>query len=280
MFRLVIGVFVIVLFIALPCAAKEPIEQHWSDEVTGEVFLEDMTPQQAESLCLARAKAQAVSQVAGVKILSETLVKDAMMVADLVNAQSYAWVKDVKDVKWEQEQVQKRTNEPPGLLFRVHLKGLVALDRNRDEGFALKMNLNRTIYQSGDEMQITVQSGQDAHITIFNILEDDKVTVLLPNRFKLDRLVKKGEKTRFPDPETMGNRKLKLSNLSKTPSAREAILVIATKDDIDLVENDFIEAAFAEFPQQTGLLRNVMEKLMAIPPARRSMAVQYYEVTK
>ena len=240
-----------------------------------------MTPQQAEILCLARAKAQVISQVAGVKILSETLVKDAMMVAVLVNAQSYAWVKDVREVKWEQEQVQKRTDEPPGTLLRVHLKGLVALDPNRDEGFALKLVLNRSVYQSGDEMQITVQSGQDAHLTIFNILEDDKIAVLLPNRLKLDRLVKKGEMIRIPDPETMGShRKLKLFNLSKNPSAREAILVIATKDDIDLVEKDFKEAVFAQFPKQTGLYRNVLKKLMAIAPARRALAVQYYEVTK
>jgi hypothetical protein len=272
-------IFLILLACCTLCEAKQPIEERWSDEVTGEVFLEDLTPQQARNLCLARAKARAVEQVAGVKVLSETLVKDFMLVADLVSAQSQAWVKEVKEERWESETVQKRTDEPPQVLYRVRLKALVEVDRDRDQGFAVQLALNRSSYETGDEMQITVQSGQDAYLTIFNILEDDKVTVLLPNRFKMDRMAKKGEKVRFPDPESMGaNLKLKPIRSPKSATTREAILVVATKDDIDLIEGDFSEAAFLEFPKQTGLFQNVLEKLMEIPPSKRAMAVQYYQL--
>jgi hypothetical protein len=272
-------VFLVLLSYCTLSEAKQPIEERWSDEVTGEVVLEDLTPQQARNLCLARAKARAVEQVAGVKVLSETLAKDFMLVADLVSAQSQAWVKEVKEERWESQTVQKRTDEPPQVLYRVRLKGLVAVDRDRDEGFAVKLLLNRSSYETGDEMQITVQSGQDAYLTIFNIIEDDRVTILLPNRFKMDRMAKKGEKVRFPDPESMGSsRKLKLFASSKSATAREAILVVATKDDTDLIEGDFSEAAFLEFPKQTGLFQNVLEKLMEIPPSKRAMAVQYYQL--
>ncbi len=128
-------------------------------------------------------------------------------------------------------------------------------------------------------MHITVQSGQDACLTIFNVIEGDKVTALLPNRFKMERAVKKGEKVRFPDPESMGSsRKLKLFKSSKSATATDAILVVATKDDVDLVEGDFSEAAFREFPNQTGLFQDLLEKLMDIPPSRRARAVQHYEL--
>ncbi len=274
--------FGIGFFLLAFCAiseARPTIEQRWSDEVVGEVVLEGMTPEQARSLCLARAKARAIEQVAGVKILSDTLVRDAVVVADLVNAQSFAWVKEVKEERWDDPSFEARTDAPAQILYRVRLKGLVAVDRDRDAGFALRLALNRSSYESGDEMQITIESGQDAYLSMFNILDDDKVTVLLPNRFKMDRAVRKGEKVRFPDAESMGSsRKLKLFPSSQNPTTREAILVIATLDDIDLVEREFKEATFREYPKQTGLFQNILEKLMQIPPSRRALAVQYYQL--
>ncbi len=260
------------------CGAKQPVEERWSDEVMGEVVVEEMTPEAARKLCLARAKARAIEQVAGEKILNETIVKDATMLADFVSAQSYAWVKKTSDVKWEYEDVTGRAGELPKHIYRVRLKGLVAVDRDRDSGFPLKLELNRSSYHSGDEMQLSVQSGKDAYITVFNILEDDKVTVLLPNKFKLDRFVKRGEKAIFPDPMTMGSKKMKLFKSSKSSVAKEAILVVATRNDIDLIGADFKDAVFAQHPSQTGLLQDILEKLMDIHPDSRAMAVQYYEL--
>jgi hypothetical protein len=278
MFRIFYLTVLIFMQITLSYGAQ-PAEERWSDEVTGEVVLVLQENKDYEKLCVNRAKAQAIEQVAGVKVTSETQVKDFKVISDLVNSKSYAWVKKIKDVKWEQEPVPKRPDEPPQTIYRVRLKALVAVDRNRDEGFAVKLNLNRTTFEDGDEMQINVQSGQDAYLTIFNVLEDDKVTVLLPNRFQLDRFARKGQWIRFPDPETSGSaRKLKMFRSSDKPSAQEAILVIATKDDIDLLEGDFSEAAFAQRPQQTGLSSTVWEKLLDIPPGKRAAEIKYYEI--
>ena len=254
--------------------AKQSVDERWSDDVTGEVWLEEMTPQRASDLCLARAKLKAVEQVAGVRIVGGSLVKNAALLADWVSAQSHALVKRVKEERWEFETVQKRIEDPPQMLYRVRLKGLVAVDRADGEEFTVQVALNRDSYESGDEMQIIVQSDQDAYLTIFNVVEDDKVTVLLPNRFKMDRAVRKGGPFRFPDPESPI--KLKPIRSSKSATTTEAIMVVATRENIDLVGHDFTEAGFLDSFTQTGLLQTVWGKFMAIHPTKRALAVQPY----
>jgi hypothetical protein len=264
----------VVLYIGLAslllviCGFKSPPESRWSDEVVGEVILDDdMTLGDAKKLCKNRAMIAAIEQVAGVKIQSETFVKDSMM-TDYVNTQSYAWVKEVKEERWEEEVVQKGTNGIPKHLYRVRLKALIAMDRDRDEGFTLKLDLNRIDYEEGDEMVMSLQVGQDCYLSIFNVLEDESVTPLLPNSYRTDRFVRMGDKIKFPDPDKIGNaKKLKLKKTSQIPEAKEAILVIATKDDIDLVEGNF---------KQTLLLRDLLENVTNIPAKDRSMTIKYY----
>jgi len=276
------GKFLLLILFALNLAvsnaeAKELIER-WSEKVTGEALVDDdMTRAEARILCLNRAKARAIEEVAGVKVVSETLVKDAQLLSDLVAAQSYAWVKSVKNEIWEEENIARDQNGLTRHLYRVHLKALVAVDPNRDEGFTLKLDLNRFSFQNDDEMELTVKTGQDAYLTIINILEDEKVAVLLPNRFKMNRFAGKGQKLRFPDPETMGKRKIKIKS-EKGKVAKEAIVAIATIDDIDLVDGSFSEATINSRPSDTSIASAFLEKLLEIPPSRRAMAIKHYEV--
>jgi hypothetical protein len=255
-------------------------EEKWSSEISGEAVLEDISSEEAKKLCLLRAKAKAVEEVAGVKIFRETTVDSGMLLSDFIHSQSTAWVKEIKDVKWEPiTDYRKTPDSSPLPQYQVRLKALVAFDANGDKGFHLKLDLNRSTFQNGDEMYLSVSAGRDCHISLFNILGDGKVTVLLPNRFNMDTWIKSGKTYRFPDPETMGSsRKIKVSGTEGKKKTGESILAIATIDDIDLVGGDFEEAAFAVYPKGTGLFPRLMEKLMDVPPERRAMAIQSYEV--
>ena len=50
-------------------------------------------------------------------------------------------------------------------------------------------------------MVIKVTPTRDCYITIFNILEDERVLILIPNRYKAANFIKAAETFIFPDEE-------------------------------------------------------------------------------
>jgi len=201
-----------------------------------------------------------------------------MLLSDFINAASYAWVKEVKDVRREIKDVRKTADSSPLLLYRVHLKALVVMDKDADPGFTVDLKLNRNTYESGDEMVITVCPARESYISVFNVLADDSVTIIFPNKTRKDRHVKRGQKIILPDRDAGEQKKLKIFNTTGRSVIKESILVLATKDDVDLSMGAFVEAASSEDRAQTGLFKQLLERIKHIPPRDRAITIQIYEI--
>ena len=255
------------------------VEEKWSGEVTGEAVLEEMTPDKAKELCINRAKVKAIEEVAGVRIISDTFVRDSVLFSDFINAASYAWVKEVKEVRWDPiEDYRKTADSSPLPMYRVRLKALVVMDKDADPGFTVDLKLNRNTYETGDEMVITVGPSRDSYLNVFNVLSDDSVTLIFPNKTRKKNHVKKGQKVILPDRDAGEQKKLKIFNTTGRSMEKESILVIATKDDVDLSLGEFAEAAIHEDRARTGSFKHLLEKMKHIPPRDRTIAIQIYEV--
>jgi hypothetical protein len=143
----------------------------------------------------------------------------------------------------------------------------------------IKLTLNEDVYHDGDEMIISIRPTMDCYLTVFNIMHDNKVMVLLPSRYQEYRYAKKGMTYTIPDKENMGNqRRVRTYNTTGTPSVRESILVIATRHDVDLIEDNFKTADLSEQGKPSGLFRDLLGKIVSIPPNDRAMAIQSYEI--
>jgi hypothetical protein len=152
------------------------------------------------------------------------------------------------------------------------------MDKDADPGFTLDLKLNRNTYETGDEMVINVRPSRDSYINVFNVLSDDSVTLIFPNKTRKDRYVKKGQKVLLPDRDAGEQKKLRIFNTTGRSVVKESILVIATKDDVDLSMGDFAEAAINEDKGQTGSFKHLLEKIKHIPPRDRAIAIQVYEI--
>jgi len=258
-------------------------EEKWSSEVIGEAYIEgNMTAEEANNLCLNRAKAKAIEEIAGTSLLREVFVVDYIKTADFIRAQTNAWVKEYKIIKWDNsEGIQKTPESPPLTMRRVHLKALVVVDKEGSSDFTLKLKLNADVFRDGDEMIISIKPSQDCYLTVFSFLpdENDKVMVLVPSKYQEHRFVKKGSTYTIPDRESIGSqRKLKMNNTTGKPVTREAILALATLYEVDLIDGDFVTANLTDNKNSTGLFRDLLEKMMGIPPRERAMDIQYYEI--
>ncbi len=273
----ILCLFLLILATDAACRAEEK----WSNEVTGEVVIEgNLTADEAQRLCRNRAKAKAIEEVAGVALLREVFVVDYIKMADFIRAQTNAWVKEVKDERWDDPVGFRKTpGSPPATMLRVHLKALVLVDNDGPRDFSVKLHLNENIFRDGDEMFISIKPSHDCYLTVLNILSDDKIAVLVPSRYQGNNFAKKGETYNIPDKDKLGSqRKSKMYNTTGMPSTREEILVLATKDNVDLIEGDFVTADLSSHKKPTGLFRDLLEKMMSIPPKNRAMDIQYYEI--
>lgn len=279
---IVSGIVGITLTIAL-CLSAHGAEEKWSSDVTGEAYLEgNMTADEAKNLCISRAKAKAVDEVAGTSVQREVLIVNYIKTADFIYAHADARIKEYKILKWDSESIQKTQDSSPLTMFRVHLKALVSVDNEGSSDFTVKITLNEDIFRDGDEMIISIKPTQDCYLTVFNLLtnEKEKLIVLVPSKYQESRFVKKGKTYIIPDKEIDRQVKLKMYNTSNMTAANEAILVVATLKDIDLLDGDFATADLNDQQKTSGILRNLYEKMKTIQPKELTMAIKPYEILR
>ena len=131
-------------------------------------------------------------------------------------------------------------------------------------------------------MHSTATPSRDAHLYIFNITQDDAVTVLFPNRFAEDSFVGAQNELVFPNEaqRTMGLR-LRVFPPQTGKKAVERIKLIATTKKIDLGNGRFQEGVFQVYPaKETGLVTDLLKELARLEESEWTEATIPYEVRR
>ena len=107
---------------------------------------------------------------------------------------------------------------------------LVPEKERRDKDFQVYVRLNRSSYQDGDEVIITVTSTRDSYLYIYNVDMDFRAALIAPNKYVPSVRVKAGEAWVYPSDElrTKGLRATSQLLPGSSVSA-ETIRVVASK---------------------------------------------------
>lgn len=131
-------------------------------------------------------------------------------------------------------------------------------------------------------MQIRAVSTKDAYLHIFNVGQDDTVTVLLPNRFTQNNFVEAQKELAFPDEaqRVMGIL-LRVFPPAGARKALEKIKLIATTTKIDLIQGKIREGTFATYPgKDTALVTDLLKELSVLDESEWAEITVPYEVLK
>lgn len=193
----------------------------------GEAAVVGITAEQGQLIALQRARADAVEQAAGTRVLGSTLVKDSMLVADFIKTFSRGFIVDEK-VKWlPLGTFRENDKSAPIPVYRVEIKAAVMIpEKKSDPGFFLEASVNKPFYLSGEKAVISAKVSKKAHLAIFNIRADDRVDMLYPvsSRVKT-RALQSNETFRFPSPDS--GLILELGTLKGHKQDSEAFMVVA-----------------------------------------------------
>ena len=266
----------------LPLESKEPREEIW---VTAEGIVslgDDTTVAEAKARSRDEARRKAIEQAVGTFVKGQTVVYNAQLAEDLVRSLVRGIVVEEQVVEEGVRQL-KQDSGAPALQYATKLKAKVKPVRVEHKGeFTLKSTLNKTVFQEKEEMQITAVPSKDAYIHIFNVGQDDTVTVLFPNRFTQNNFVDAQKELVFPDEaqRTIGIL-LRVFPPAGANKALEKIKLIATTRKIDLLKGKIREGVYQVYPgKDTALVTDLLKELSVLDESEWAETTVPYEVRK
>ncbi len=243
---------------------------------------DDMTVQEARSRSRNEARRQAIEKAVGIFVKGNTVVYNHVLAEDIVQSIVHGIVADEQILDEGVREVGQQSNER-ATLYVTKLKARVRpVQAERKAEFSLKVALNQTVFREGEEVEIRVSSSHDVYLHLFSVGQDDSVTVLFPNRFAQDTLIRAERPFVFPDDSqrAMGIR-LRVFPPAGAKRATERIKVIATRGKRDLIKAKFREGIFQVYEgKDTGLVTDLLRELALIEDADWAEATVPYEVYK
>lgn len=249
----------------------------WVEAEGTAIMGESITLEAAQRASLEAARRAAIEKAVGSYVTSSTNVRNFQLAEDLIRVISRG--------KILEEHVLDRglKLEGKGQLasYRTLLKAkIMRMEAEHEGNFSVQCRLNRSVFGNGDEAEIRITTTQDAYVYIFNVTEDDHVTILVPNRFLRDSFVKGGSEVTFP-PDALIKRGIRLNTwlMPGKQKSMEKIKVIASRYPVASLKHQAPDAMFKHFnPNETGMLTDLLKTLSTLDPGDWAEATSSYEV--
>ena len=126
------------------------------------------------------ARRAAVQQAVGTFVQSKSIVYYFQLAEDLVQTSVRGLIVQ-EDVLQEGVQSIGSAGKSMGLMYVTKMRAKVRpVPMERKGTITMKVSLNKALFVDGEEMSIQVTTNQDTFLHIFNVGQDDSVTVLFP----------------------------------------------------------------------------------------------------
>jgi len=273
---IVLKLFILQFVFPIPFARAEEVT--WVT-VEGTAALADISKTEARSRAIADARRKAVEKVVGVDISAETLVVNFRLSGSLIGAIPYGRVVDSEIIE---ETVDSSNQDKDSQTYRVKMKASVAEETaGADPNFRLEAYLNRASFTDGDEMRMSIRSTQDCYISVFIILEDEKIIRLIPNRFKTYNFLQANETFLFPDEnDTALGITLKVHTPEGDKAVTETLYIVALKQDLTFDDAGFQEGIYGVYDGQTAFIQDLIKRIVSIPLSERAEKLMQYQIKK
>jgi len=193
-------------------------------QAEGACAIVGMSAEQSQLTALQRARAAAIEQAAGVSVSSSTLVTNYVVAADFIKTYARGFIVSEK-ATWLLGQYQKDSSTAPIPEYRVRITADVYVPKKKSISLGLKAKLNSAVFRNGEKAKISVKVGRDAWLAIFNIMADDRVSLIFPNIHEQNNVITAGNDFIFPAKDAKVE--LEMQTLPGHQKDAEAFFVVA-----------------------------------------------------
>ncbi len=260
-------------------AAGSPLPEAWVEAEGTVAWGQHATLDDVQRGSLDAARRAALEQAVGTFVRGSSIVRNFQLADDLVHSVVRGVIVEEKIISRGSVDVK----DGDGMLYRTRIKAKVrGIPAEHRGTFGVTVTLNRSVFNDGDEALIRIRTTEDAYLYLFNVAQDEHITVLAPNRFEPETRLRGGAEYVFPSDTLLRQRvRLRTWLLPGAKKTVEKIKVIVTRKPVSLLKGQVAEAVFKEYePTQTALLMDLMRVLAALDPAEWAEATVEYEVRK
>ena len=242
----------IFLFIYSICFAQNlvPLINDLGDgwfKVTSFVVIENITPEEAKEKAIQKACQTAIEQFSGVEVTGRTsLIKVESGSKVTIDHFSKLTNQTSQGIVLGKEIIKEENITQNNILYKsVTVKVKVGKQEGeRDPFFTLEAALNKDYFKEGEELELEITPSKDCYLTILNIMSDENVTTIFPNKYRKDNFVEANQVFILPDEKDKSlGIKYKVGLLPNKEKDTEIIKILATKEPVNIQINSDYKTA-------------------------------------
>jgi hypothetical protein len=253
----------------------------------------NVTPDEGKKHALDIARAEAIKQAVGVKV-SEELFRN---VGELIKGKETEEYFDTfsklsrsttvgRILKEEIQYTTTIESEIP--IYKATLNAIVTEEKGTpDPTFKVEVSLQNPVLldrgdpSKNDELHYKINATRDCYLYIFNLLSNDSVQLILPNKYLRDNIFNVENKEQVFEQDIRAVGMHFIIELPKGFSrTKEALYVVALKDNIEFKSEHFNLDGNNTIPTYKTAMIDIMNWLVQIPADRRTEAFQSYEIRR
>lgn len=242
-------------------------------EVTASAIIENITPEEAKDEAIKRACKNVIEYYQGVEvnartldILSESNERITEFFSQIVNFSS-------KAIILEKQIINEEIITDGNILKKVvTLKVKIGKQKGeKDPYFNLSTELNKTHFQEGEKLELSITPSQDCYLSIFCLYSNETVSILLPNEYKRNNFAETNKVFKLPSEKDVFS--LTLGLLPSKNEDTETLIIIATKKPIYFPSFKNLST----YNTYESSLKELMYQLSRIPRSEmEEIVLQYY----
>lgn len=262
---------------SLPKEAN-PISDVWVEAEGYTPFGEDTTLARARILSRDDARRRAVEHAVGTFIERQTVIYNFQLAEDLIRSVVRGIITDEHILS--EGAVTEQQNGPVVKYvtkIRAKIHSLPSVDKNR---MFIKAELNKSVYNYDEEMEIQISSSDDLYLHIFNVAQDDVITELLPNKYMSENKIVANKPYIFPSEK---EKQLGLTVRAFPPqngkTSIEKIKIIGTRKNIDLSRGHISQALFNVYPSKDkSFITDLLKQISLLDPSEWTEVTLGFEI--
>lgn len=230
--------FIYVLFLFLFLVQLCPAHIGYAGSLKKDVLAEGscaivgMSAEQSQLIALQRARANAIEQAAGVRVISSSIVTNNQTLVDIIKTYSKGFIVK-EEIEWlPLGQYQKNSSTAPIPEYRLKIIADVHIPQKLGKSLGLTSELNHKKFRDGEIAKLKISTQRKSKIAIFNITADDQVVMLYPNQYDSYKPIKKGGTMIFPGEKSAVE--MVARTLPNHKQDAEALFVVGVEASIDL----------------------------------------------
>jgi hypothetical protein len=259
-------------------------------ETTGICNGANITPEEGWQRAVENARANAIKEVVGVYVteevyrnISESTVDETSTIHDtfskLSRSNSYGRIVE-EEILSKQAVVD---NDIP--VYKVTLRARVVEEKgSTDPGFSVEIIMPKSVFYvrgpgKSDELKFEIWASRNCYIYLFNILSDDTVLLLIPNRYVGNNFYSVEKEVQEFEKE-LSNLSFEVGLPEGKDNVLEALYVVASKNKIDFVSNDISESSGGVIPTYQAAITDIQNWMIQIPRDQRTEFLKSFEIRK